>query len=213
MLPNRKYRGALAPFLALLLVVMVLVACRDAAVPATAEPSELTYVPYSSETMGIALEYPESWTVQESFSGLTVASGEDVLQAESLANIGDGAFVVVLPIELDVFNFQTGQELGSGDVLPALATYLTLLEGEGQTFQVVEPPHAETINGQSAAVTVLTSEEEGVALRTTLAAIIDEGQLALISAASLQEGADAVTPVLDHIINSVEVMPAATGTQ
>lgn len=190
--------------LILLLTALTLAACGDGRENATAVAT--TYVPYENNIMGIRLEYPEGWATEESIGGLTIASSADVLTLESLAEIGNEGFIVILPIELAAFNFQTGQNIAPNDALGALNIYKMLLEQEGQSYLVERPPQALTINGQTAAVMEVTSDAGGETLRTRMVAILDEGQAVLISLATLNGAdVDVISAELDHILNSVEV--------
>jgi hypothetical protein len=192
------------------LFVLFAAACdRQAATPppATAEtvPANINYVPFSDETLGLATVYPEDWVVQTVFGGLTIASSQAVIDAESLANLGEEGFVNFIPGELGVFNLQTGQDFRPIDALIALGVYKQLLEREGQSYQIVEPAHSLDIEAQSAGMMVLRSTEEGEPLITILAVIINEDYMALISAASLEPSAATMRPIFDRIINSTQV--------
>jgi hypothetical protein len=165
----------------------------------------MNYVPFSDETLGLATVYPEDWVAQTVFGGLTIASSQAVIDAESLADLGEGGFVNFIPGELGVFNLQTGQDFRPIDALIILGVYKQLLEREGQSYQIVEPGRSLDIEAQSAGMMVLRSTEDGQPLITILAVIIDEDYMALISAASLEPSAVTMRPIFERIITSTQV--------
>lgn len=167
--------------------------------------ADVNYVPFSDETLGLSILYPEDWVVKTVFGGLTAASAQEVIDADSLADIGENGFVNFIPGELGVFNLQTGQNFSPQDALIILGVYKQLLEREGQSYQIVEPAHSLDIEAQSAGMMVLRSTEDGESLITILAVIINEDYMALISAASLEPSAAAMRPVFDRIIGSTQV--------
>lgn len=189
-----------------LLITLFLAACNGQ--PKTPEATDINYVPFTDETLGVSLVYPEDWITFEAFGGLTLATTQAIIEEESLANLDDGGFVNIITGELDVFNFQTGQEIQPDESLIALSVYKQLLEKAGQSFQVVEPPvKLEIEDASSSAMTVLRSMEDGKQLHTVLAIILNEDYIALISAASLEFKAEAYRPTFDHVIQSIRVSP------
>ncbi len=197
------------PFI-LLLLSLFITACSQQ--PATPQPpteeavtAEISYVPFSDETLGLATVYPEDWTAQTVFGGLTIASSQAIIESESLADLGEEGFVNFIPGELAVFNAQTGQDFRPIDALIILGVYKQLLEREGQSYQIVEPAHSLDLEAQSSSLMVLHSTEEGESLITILAVIINEDYMALISAASLEPSAAEMRPVFEQIINNTQV--------
>ena len=193
-----------------LLLSLYITACNqqpDTPPPATDEAAtaNINYVPFSDEKLGLALVYPEDWTAQTVFGGLTVASSQSVIDADSLADLGEDGFVNYIPGELGVFNLQTGQNFTAKDALIILGVYKQLLEREGQTFRIVEPAHSLDIEAQSSGLMVLNSTEDGESITTILAVIINEDYMVLISAASLESSAATMRPIFDHIIESTLV--------
>lgn len=193
-----------------LLLALLAAACSqqptlipDATIKTTA--ADINYIPFSSAELGLAIVYPEEWVTQTVFGGLTTASSQTVIEADSLAEIGENGFVNFIPGELGVFNLQTGQEFKATDALIILGVYKQLLEREGQSYQIIEPAHSLDIEAQSAGMMVLRSTENGKPLITVLAIIINEDYMALISAASLESSATAMRPIFDHIIGSTLV--------
>jgi hypothetical protein len=193
-----------------LLLILLAVACNqqptitpDTTIEAAA--ADINYIPFSDAELGLAIVYPEDWVTQTVFGGLTTASSQAVIDAESLADIGENGFVNYLPGELGVFNLQTGQDFRPIDALVILGVYKQLLEREGQSYQIVEPAHSLDIEAQSSGMMVLRSTENGKPLITILAVIINEDYMALISAASLESSAATMRPIFDRIISSTQV--------
>jgi ornithine cyclodeaminase/alanine dehydrogenase-like protein (mu-crystallin family) len=141
--------------------------------------------------------------------GATIATSQSVIDAESLADIGEEAFIVVIPGEIDYFNFQTSQTFNRDDVLSALETYKNLLEQEGQQYVTIIPPQAYTNENQNMARMILRSVEDGEPLITVMAVVMSDNYMALVSAASLEDTAEAMRPIFYDIIDSIEVRPPA----
>ena len=184
-----------------LLFLLVAAACNqqpDIAPEATIEiaATDINYIPFSDAQLGLTIIHPDDWVTQAVFGGLTTASSQAVIDASSLADIGENGFVHFIPGELGVFNLQTGQEFSASDALVILGVYKQLLEREGQSYQIVEPAHSLDIAAQSAGMMVLRSTEDGESLITLLAVIINEEYMALISAASLESSAVTMRPIL-----------------
>lgn len=195
-------------------LLLLLGACNqeEPEATATAEPETVNrpedfFLPFDDDALGLSLLYPPGWITEASVAGATVATSQSVIDAESLADIGEEAFVVILPGEIDYFNFQTGQTFSEDDVLQALATYKILLEREGQEFVTIEPPQSFVNDNQRMARIVLRSIEDGAPLITIMAVVMQDGYMALISAASLEDTAEAMRPTFELIIESIEVRP------
>ena len=192
--------------LAILLIVLILPACNEAAAPEEPDTPDTNFVLHTDEELGVTLNYPEDWIVHSGFGGLTVASSQAVIDGESLADIDEEGFVLVIPGELGIFNLQLGQQFTEDDALQALNVYIQLLEREGQNHLVVEPPQAFTIDGQSAASMVTRSQEDGKNLITILGVVMNGEYMALVSAASLEATADEMRPIFDEIIQRIHVL-------
>ncbi len=178
------------------------------------EPADNTvYASYANNASGLALDYPENWVANDSFSGVTFASNQAIIDGESLADIGENGFVTIIPGELDLFNFQSQQELKAGDAGQALIIYRSLLEKEGQNYQAVEPPILLEVEADSSAMTVFRTEVDGRTLIMLMATVINDGQIAFITAASGEETAVEMRPTFNHMLNSLQLTsPAANGT-
>lgn len=174
--------------------------------------TELSYIPFSSEELGLSLEYPEAWSTFDAFGGLTLTSNPAIIEEESFENLGDAGYVNIIVGELAVFNFQIGQEIQPDEAMVALGVYKQLLEQNGQSFQVVEPlAELEAADISSGAKIVVRSMVDGKQLHTILAVIIDEGQIALISSGSLEYKAEDYRPTFEQILASIQVFPPKTG--
>ena len=195
--------------LVILPLMLFAAACNqqpDTPLPAAAD---INYIPFSDEALGLSIVYPEDWVVQTVFGGLTTASSQEVIDANSLADIGENGFVNFIPGELGIFNLQTSQSFSAKDALIILGVYKQLLEREGQSYEIVEQARSLDIEAQSAGMMVLRSTEGGKPLITILAVIINDDYMALISAASLEPSAAAMRPIFEQVINSTQVTSPA----
>lgn len=177
------------------------VAPEDAAPTAVVDTTP--YIPYDNPEIGLAMDMPETWIANDYIGNLTLATSQEIIDGETLADMGDGAFVVFLPIERDVLNFQTGQNLDEGDTGQALVLYRSLLEQEGASFEVVEPPLK--LEGPNATYIVVRSNQDGVDLLTLMGAADDNGQVVLISASAQEEVFPQWRPTFEHILSSLVV--------
>jgi hypothetical protein len=200
------------PILALLL--LSLAACRnepDEVVGEGAVPED--FVPYESETMGLRLQHPEGWVVHRAFNGLTLASSQEVIDGSSLAQIGEEAFVNIIPGELAVFNMQTGGTFSSEQPQEVLERYRALLEEQGQIYTVMEPPEVSNIEGRNVATMVVRSTVEGQTLVTILGSHLNGEYVALSSAGALEAHFEEARPELEQIVRSIEVFPPNTASE
>jgi hypothetical protein len=172
--------------------------------------SSVELIPLVDNENGLILQYPDGWVTKSGGGGATVASAQSVIDAESLGEIGDEAFVVIIPGEIDVFSFQTSQSFTGDDVLSVLETYKQLLEGEGQSYVVVLPPETFTKNNQNMGRMVLRSTENEQPIITVMAVVMGEEYMALVSAASHQDKSEEFRPIFYRIIDSIEVGPPSS---
>jgi hypothetical protein len=169
----------------------------------------VVYTSYEDQNLGLAVEAPQDWVTHQAFSGLTVASSQEVIERDSLADIEDGAFVNIIPGELAVFGMQAGETFSSDQPAQVLGVYRGLLENEGQTFMMRRPPQTRTVNGQNVAQMTVESDVDGERLVTIFSVIINDEFMAIVSAGALQARFDDVEPVLTHIVDSIVVSPPA----
>ncbi len=193
-------------FMTPIILLLFLFGCTKKEEPIQAN---INYIPYTNDELGISLAYPEDWVVHNAFGGLTVASSQDVIDGDSLADLGDNGFVLVIPGELGIFNLQTKQQFTDADALQILGVYKQLLEREGQSYLGLEPPQSFTVDGQPAAMMVSRSSEEGKNLVTILAVIMNDEYMALVSAASLEPAAETMRPTFEQVINSIHLTTPA----
>jgi hypothetical protein len=173
---------------------------------AVATPTEMAFSEYENAELGLNFAHPPSWIVHEAFSGLTAASSQQVIDSESLADIGDEAFVNMIPGELGIFGMQTGQEFEADQPLPIIYVYQGLLENEGQEFVIVEPPAAAQIGDKNVATVIVRSAVDDQNLVTILAVVIGEDDfMTLVSAGALDDSFDEQRPTLERIIDSIQV--------
>ncbi|HZD10993.1 MAG TPA: hypothetical protein VE553_06595 [Candidatus Binatia bacterium] len=195
---------------ALVIIAVLATGCsRQATTPQPTPPTDVTYVPFEDEALGLSLEYPDDWIAHSAFSGLTLASSQSVIDSDSLANIEDEAFVNLIPGELAVFGMQSGQEFSSDQPQEVLDVYRGLLENEGQSFTVRRPPEVRTVNGQNVAQMTVESDVDGEQLVTIFSVIINDEFMVLASAGALQGHFDEVQPILAHVLDSIVVSPPA----
>ncbi len=178
-----------------------------------AAPEADNFVSHTDAELGLTLSYPEAWIIHNSIGALTVASSQIVIDSDSLADIGDNGFVLIIPGEIDILNFQSNQDLAEDKPLPALYVYQQMLEKGGQAYLGLEPPHELELDDQTGAITLTRATIDGETFMTFLAVIMNDGQIALISAGALEESFDALRPSLEQIIQSIQVTAPADLSQ
>lgn len=194
------------PIMAFLL--LSLAACRNESGGATGEGAAPdNFVSYESETMGVRVQHPEGWVTHRAFNGLTLASNQEVIDSSSLAEIGEGAFVNIIPGELAVFNMQTGGSFSNEQPQEVLERYRALLEAQGQIYTVMEAPEVSNIEGRNVATMVVRSTVRGKTLVTILGSHLNGQYVALSSAGALEEHFEEVRPELEQIVRSIDVFP------
>ena len=106
---------------ALSLLWLTLAACGEQDSPSTTGlPNVVTQ---RDPDFGVTVSYAEDWIVHNSIGGLTIASSQSVIDSDSMANIGDNGFVLIIPGEIDVLNFQSNQSITEDK--PIMLDYLT----------------------------------------------------------------------------------------
>jgi len=207
--PGEEQKMAKKICLLLMIILATLAsACRqDAASPQSAKSEDVVYILLDDEELGVSVEYPEGWILHDSFSGLTLASSQAVIDDTSLAGIGDESFVNIIAGELTVFGMQVGADLNSERPGEVLDVYRGLLENEGQSFAVRQPPETGTVKGQNVAQMTVESEIDGEQLVTIFSVIINGEYMAIASAGALRDHFDHVQPTLTHVLDSIVISP------
>jgi hypothetical protein len=200
MLANNK--NSVLMIVAGLLLIAGLVACQDdSPAVATGEP----FVIFHDDALGLTLEYPESWLTHTSVTGLTLATSQAIIDSPSMTEIGDDAFVVIIPGEIALFNAQTGQNLGNQEALEALRVYRELLAREGQNYVELAEPQMIEVDGRQVAIWPLESQVEGKVLVVRMGIVMGGDYMALISAASIKARAEEFEPLFERVISSINV--------
>jgi hypothetical protein len=185
-----------------LLLLFGLAACQNNS-PAAA--TDQPFVTFHDDALGLTLEYPESWLTHTSMSGLTLATSQVIIDSQSMAEIGDDAFVVIIPGEIALFNAQTGQDLTSNEALQALRVYRELLAREGQNFVELAEPQMIEVDGRQVAIWPLESRVEGKVLVVRMGIVMGDDHMALISAASIKAKAEEYEPLFERVISTIQV--------
>lgn len=167
-------------------------------VPPTATPDPTAgFELYTNASQGISLRYPADWILDDSFF-ITLATGEELLDGPDEGE--EGAFVTIIS--------GPAEDLGSNDPMDLMDEFMAeLLEDESEA-EVIEGPTATTINGQDAAVAVAkgpVEDGEETLIIVILATIINGDQAAVVIGITPEETEDEYRPVIEAIINSVEV--------
>ncbi|MFQ5434769.1 MAG: hypothetical protein ACE5FD_07825 [Anaerolineae bacterium] len=197
-----------------LFAFMFLTACGGSqAGNSESETESVNFVTHEDPDLGVTVSYPEGWITHNSIGGLTVASDQKAVDSESMADIGDAGFVLIIPGEIDVLNFQTNQEISEDAPLPALFIYQQLLEEGGQDYLGVEAPRELELDGQTVAITLAKTTIDGVDVMTLLAVIMHDGQIALISAGAQADSFVSLRPSFEQIIQSIQVTTPAELSQ
>lgn len=188
-----------------ILIIILLAACGGSDNNGFSASESANLSSYTDDELGLSFSYPDEWIIHNAIGGLTIASSQRVIDSDSLADIGEDGFVLIIPGEIDMLNFQSSQDLSEDEPLPALFVYQQLLENGGQEYLGVEPPHELELDGQNGAITLTRSTIDDATFMTFLAVIMNDGQIALISAGALADSFDGLRPSLEQIITSIQV--------
>jgi hypothetical protein len=174
-----------------------------------AAPEIAAFVPYTDAENGLSLEMPNNWIARQTLPGVTIGTSERVLGIESFAELEQEGVLVIIPGELDVLAFQTGEAFTSEDPVALLTLYVDLLRREGQEYLGVTPPERFTADGQEGAKTVLQSRQDDITLEIIMAAIVNEEAryVAFVSTAAQTDAAAALRPTFEAIIDTIHVEP------
>lgn len=152
---------------------------------------------YSDEAAGISLQYPTGWATS-GFGGFIIFASDQQL-IDDAENINEGAVVVV------VAGSQSEMEVQSDDPVEVLQAFLEDFNFTDD-MEITDGPNPVTINGQDAATAeIMGTSESGIPLIATATAILSGERVAVIFTATPQEGAEEFTPVLNAMVQTVEV--------
>lgn len=175
--------------------------------PVVAEIGELT--PYSNDTTGLSLQIPANWISRETNPGLTIASSERALGIETFDDLQADGVLVIIPGEIDVLEFQSGDAFTGRDPMSLLTLYVQLLEKEGQEYLGVVPPQLFQADDQPGAKVVFQSLQGETTLEIIMAAVVNApaGYVAFVSTAANVDNAAALRPTFEAVLNTIHVEP------
>jgi hypothetical protein len=152
---------------------------------------------YSDEAAGITLQYPSGWATS-GFGGFIIFASDQQL-IDDTENIDEGAVAVV------VAGAAAEMEVQSDDPVEVLQAFLADFDFTDD-MAITDGPRALTINGQDAATAEITgTSDSGIPLVATATAILSGERVAVIFTATPQDGAEAYTPLLEAMVQTVEV--------
>ncbi|RMH02174.1 MAG: hypothetical protein D6706_00730 [Chloroflexi bacterium] len=190
----QKRTGQYRLLLLLASVLFLLAACGGGGDGGNSEP--INYVTYESPEKGITFEYPEGWATNEVPGGeITIASDPALLDDSN--EYEGGAIVTVFAGPADAFE---------GELTTILDDLvLFLMEDDADQVEIVNEVASTTINGHDAASVTLSGREAftDVLLKANVMAGAD--QIVFVAAMYDDESADKYEPIMDHILNSVEL--------
>jgi serine/threonine-protein kinase len=170
-------------------------------IPPTATVAELPIdlTTYASESTGITFSYPKGWYIEEDFDFIAVASDPELIEADE---IQDGAVALVI----------AGNEADFDGTNPTdrLNNAVDGLDLGDDTF-ITDGPNETFINGQQAAVAKLSyTSENGTDIVSIVALIASEDRAAFVLAATPANSQSEYRPIMEAIVQSVEVDEPAT---
>lgn len=171
----------------------------------TPEPAA-DLVPFSDESRGIRLLYPEEWLTDTIDTGedtiVVFASNEEWLDS---AGSGPGALLGVLLRPRDYYGDVTSEA-----ILADLIEEFSLAD----ETETIEEPAAFSINDLPAvATTIQGTSDQDVDLTAIYTVIRSQTQLVIILAAATTPEFEAQQPVLEAMIQSLEIRPAGAAVQ
>jgi hypothetical protein len=161
---------------------------------------------YSDEAAGVSLQYPTGWATSGFGGFLIFASDQELIDDNE--NIDEGALAVVIAGD------RTELTIESDDPVEVLQSFLDDFDFTDD-MEITSGPTATTVNGQEAATAEITgTSDSGIPLVATATAILAGERVAVIFTATPQEGAEAYTPLLAAMVQTVEVTePVVTGPE
>lgn len=153
------------------------------------------FIGRQSDIFGIALAAPEDWLFEDSSGYVAVASDESGLSDE--VAIAEGAVYVFA---------DNTEDFEITDPVAMLQLAAPNLELSADAT-VVEPPSSLTVNGQPAAIAAVrgTTDEDGTPYLALVSLIVNSNRFAIAVGATPEANADIYRPVLEAIINTIEL--------
>jgi serine/threonine protein kinase len=180
-------------------------ATEEAATP-TVPANNVTanFIGRQSDTFGIALAAPEDWYFDDSAGYVAVASDEDVISDE--VTITEGGVVYVFADSIE--------DIEIVDPVAMLQLAAPNLELSADAA-IVEQPSALTISGQTAAIAAIrgTTDEDGTPYLALISLIIHDERFAIAVGATPEESVTTYRPVLEAIINTIELSEPFGGAE
>jgi serine/threonine protein kinase len=176
---------------------------------ATASPTAPTsdnvtanFIGRQSDAFGISLAAPDNWYFEDTAGYVAVASDEGVISDE--VEITEGGVVYVFADSLE--------DIGVIDPVAMLQLAAPNLELSADAA-IVEQPSPLTISGQPAAIAAIrgTTDEAGTPYLALISLIIHEERFAIAVGATPEESISTYRPVLEAIINTIEVTEPSGG--
>lgn len=151
------------------------------------------FVDYQADVGGIhlTLSYPENWVIAATPDTIVLATDDALLNAETVTS-GSSMLISTLP----------SSALITTDLTPLVQSQLNALwEQEG--LQAREEAAQTTINGKEAITAVLDSRTDEAVFHFTI--INGENNIALIFAQTAAADEEALVPVVEQVINSIQI--------
>jgi hypothetical protein len=153
-----------------------------------------SWIVYETEGLGIAVELPESWVIEEDQYLLSLANDSDHIISKSFEN---GAGGTITPTT--TFNFSNVEE--PVEILERLKGYFN---GEENSLNVIVEPTMLTIQGQSAATMTYDGTLQGQDGRFTTTVIVNDENVAVVFTIDGSED-NQYSEMLERITSSVIV--------
>lgn len=151
------------------------------------------FVDYQSDALGLAFQYPESWTVDEAGAFISVVSDAAILDSQDFT-AGAGVILISDPT------------MGDQSPEDVLDQFVSPDAGLFADAEVVSEPTPLLINGQVAVQATYLGTLEEVPVKATITVIV-KGQAAGVAVAlTPREGEEALEPVLNEIVSSIIVL-------
>ena len=152
------------------------------------------YELYSSNNLGVSVEFPKNWVIIEDELTIKAASSDD---AAASGDLGTGAGLSLTPTTIDNFEGET-------DPKKLLSVFENIFQSSGAEFTTLEPVTRRTINEQAAASVKYEgtlNNEAGIYSATVI--VKDEIVVLVMAVDGSKNGSFAGT--IQYIVNSVTI--------